>query len=121
MVCQYARAVFSRCAPHIDLTALDPVHHITPTASTISVLEVSGLYPACAVVLGLPSENQHCSPSPWHLFLSENGAKSPSLQLHRERGELGWLTIAANVLLQLSGELPRRKAEGMTWGFVGRL
>lgn len=45
-----------------------------------------------------------------------NLGKRPSL--HQERGELGWWSVAAKVLLQLSGELPRRegKAQPEVWG-----
>lgn len=77
-------------------------------------MEVCGLYPACTMVLRWSSGSQHCSPNLWHLFTLENLGKRPRLPLHQERGKLGWLSVAAKVLLQLSGELPRRKAEGMT-------
>ena len=37
--------------------------------------EVDGLHPAWKILLMLSSKSQHCSPSSWHLFLSENLSK----------------------------------------------
>lgn len=58
----------------INLTSAVSLQH-APSLLWAFQSEVDGLHPAWKILLMLSSKSQHCSPSPWHLFLSENLSK----------------------------------------------